>query len=339
MNRGSFFPVIGAVRQSPTGVLARAMQIALAAGALTLALPGAAQTYPERPIRMVVPFAPGGGLDILARLLGQKYLETMGQPTVVDNRTGAGGNIGADIVARAAPDGYTVLLTSTSLAVNMTLYRKLPYDAVRDFAPVSLVASVPLVLVVHPSGPKSIRELISAVKGRPDAYNYASNGAGTTSHLSGELVNILAGVHMTHIPYKGGVPATSAVAAGEAQLLFTTIPSAMPQIKAGKVRAIAVSTTQPSSALPGVPSMSTVLAGFDTDNWYALFVPAGTPRHVIARLHSQTAQALKAPDVHDFLARDGAEGIASRPEQLKTYFAAEVTKYAKLVRASKATVD
>lgn len=338
MNRAKWFPVIGVVR-GVAPACARAMKILLAMTALPLAPSAAAEVYPERPIRMVVPFAPGGGLDILARLLGQNYQETMGQATVVDNRTGAGGNIGADIVAKAAPDGYTVLLTSTSLAVNMTLYRKLPYDAMRDFAPVSLVASVPLVLVVHPSGPKSVRDLISAARAKPDAYNYASNGAGTTSHLSGELVNILAGVRMTHIPYKGGVPATSAVAAGEAQLLFTTIPSAMPQIKAGKVRAIAVSTTQPSSALPGVPPMSTVLEGFDTDNWYALFVPAGTPRHIVTRLYSETARALKSPNVHDFLARDGAEGIAGRPEQLKTYFAAEVAKYGKLVRASKATAD
>lgn len=295
--------------------------------------------YPVRPLRMVVPFAPGGGLDILARLLGQKYTEAMGQQTIIDNRTGAGGNIGADIVAKAGPDGYTLLLTSTSLAVNRTLYRKLPYDATRDLAPVSLVASVPLVMAVHPSGPRNVAELIAALKARPEAYNYSSNGAGTTSHLSGELLNILAHVHLTHVPYKGGVPATAAVATGEAYLVFTTIPSAMPQIKAGKVRAIAVSTTKPSSVLPGVPPLQSALPGFETDNWYALFVPAGTPGAIIGRLNAATVEALKAQDVRDFLARDGAEPLGSTPEQMKRYFASETAKYAKLVRASKATAE
>jgi tripartite-type tricarboxylate transporter receptor subunit TctC len=315
---------------------------AIAAAAASIVLPQAAasaQSYPTKPIRVVVPFAPGGGLDILARLLGQKFHESTAQTAIIDNRTGAGGNIGADIVAKAPPDGYTVLLTSTSLAVNASLYRKLPYDAVKDFAPVSLVASVPLVLVVSPSGPKALPEWLGAIKAKPDALNYASNGAGTTSHLSGELVNILTGARMTHVPYKGGVPATLAVAGGEANMLFTTIPSAMPQIKAGKVKALAVSTAKPSSALPGVPVMASVLPGFETDNWYGMFVPASTPRAVVARLNRETVNALKSQELRDFLARDGAEPIGGSPEQLSRYFSGEIVKYAKLVKAAKATAD
>ena len=313
----------------------RAAAIGLALGAATVF----AADYPSRPVRMVVPFAPGGGLDILARLLGQKFTPALGQQFIIDNRPGAGGNIGADIVAKAPPDGHTLLLTSTSLAVNRTLYRKLPYDAVRDFAPVSLVASVPLVLVVNPSGPKNLPELLAALKAKPDAYNFSSNGAGTTSHLSGELLNLLAHVHMTHVPYKGGVPATAAVATGEAFLLFTTIPSAMPQIRAGKVRALAVSTAEASQALPGVAPMKSALPGFETDNWYALFVPAGTPAAIVNRLHAETVRALQAQDVREFLGRDGAEPIGSTPERMKRYFAAEAAKYAKLVAASKATAE
>ncbi len=316
------------------------MKVAVLTAAFLGGMPQAsAQHYPQRPIRMVVPFAPGGGLDILGRLLAHKYTVSMGHQVIVDNRTGAGGNIGAEIVAKAAPDGHTVLLSSTSLAVNITLYKKLAYDAARDLAPVSLVASVPLVLVVNPSGPRSLLDLITAVKAKPDAYSYSSNGAGTTSHLSGELFNILTGAHLAHVPYKGGVPATVAVASGEAYMLFTTIPSAMPQIKAGKVRALAVSTAQSSSVLPGVPTVQSALTGFDTDNWYALFVPTATPRALVAKLRAETVHALRTPELREFLVRDGAEPIGSTPEHMKRYFASETVKYAKLVHAAKATAD
>jgi tripartite-type tricarboxylate transporter receptor subunit TctC len=233
-----------------------------------------------------------------------------------------------------------VLLTSTSLAVNASLYSKLPYDARKDFAPVSLIASVPLVLVVGASGPaKSLKELISLVKAKPDAYTFASNGSGTTSHLSGELLNILTGAKMTHVPYKGGVPATTSVATGETSMAFTTIPSALPLIKGGKVTAVAVSTRQASAVLPGVPTMASVVPGFETDNWYGLLVPAATPKGIVDRLNAEILQALKAQDVRDVLVREGSQPIGSTPAQFAAYFAGELTKYAKVVKASGATVN
>ncbi|HEX2828421.1 MAG TPA: tripartite tricarboxylate transporter substrate binding protein [Burkholderiales bacterium] len=297
----------------------------------------AADPYPTRPVRIVVPFAPGGGLDILARLLGLKLGDALKQTIVIDNRTGAGGNIGAEIVAKAAPDGYTLLLTSTSLAVNASLYSKLGYDARRDFAPVSLLASVPLVLVANNAIPRTLKELVAAIKAKPGAYAYASNGAGTTSHLSGELLGLLLGAKMTHVPYKGGVPAMISVAAGDTQVAFTTIPSALPFIKSAKVNAIAVSTKKPSAVLPNAPTVASVVPGFDTDNWYGLFAPAATPAGIVQRVNAETVQALKAQDVRDTLVREGSEPIGSTPQQFAAYFPAEIVKYAKVVKASGAT--
>jgi tripartite-type tricarboxylate transporter receptor subunit TctC len=309
--------------------------IACAASACVIA----AETWPTRPVRIVVPFAPGGGLDILARLLGQKFGESLKQTIVIDNRTGAGGNIGAEIVAKAAADGHTLLLTSTSLAVNATLYPKLAYDARRDFAAVSLIASVPLVLVANASGPRSLKDLVAAIKAKPDAYTYASNGAGTTSHLSGELLGLLTGSKMTHVPYKGGVPAMISVAAGETQIAFTTIPSALPFIKGGKVSALAVSTRRPSAVLSGVPTVASVVPGFDTDNWYGLFAPSATPATIVQRLNAETIQALKSQELRDVLVREGSEPIGSTPQQFATYFAGEIAKYAKVVKTSGAIAN
>jgi tripartite-type tricarboxylate transporter receptor subunit TctC len=299
----------------------------------------AAETYPTRPVRIVVPFAPGGGLDILARLLGQKLGASLKQTIVVDNRTGAGGNIGAEIVAKAAPDGHTLLLTSTSLAVNASLYSKLSYDPRRDFAPISLIASVPLVLVANPTAPRTIKELVAAIKSKPEAYAYASNGAGTTSHLSGELLGLLTGAKMTHVPYKGGVPAMISVTAGDTQLAFTTIPSALPFIKSGKVNAVAVSTRRPAAVLPNVPTVSSVVAAFDTDNWYGLLAPAATSPPIVQRVNAEALQALKSSDVRDVLIREGSEPIGSTPQEFAAYFAGEIAKYAKVVKASGATAN
>jgi tripartite-type tricarboxylate transporter receptor subunit TctC len=299
----------------------------------------AADAYPVRPVRIVVPFAPGGGLDILARLLGQKFGESMKQTIVIDNRPGAGGNIGAEIVAKAAADGYTVLLTSTSLAVNATLYSKLGYDARRDFAPVSLIASVPLVLVANASAPRTLQDLIAAIKAKPNAFTYASNGAGTTSHLSGELLGLLVGAKVTHAPYKGGVPAMISVSTGETQMAFTTIPSALPFIKSGKVNALAVSTRKPSAVLPNVPTVASAVPGFDTDNWYGLFAPAAAPQPVVQRLYGEVDRALKTPDVRQVLVREGSEPIGSTPREFAAYFPSEIAKYAKVVKASGALAN
>ncbi|MDB5927853.1 MAG: hypothetical protein JWN13_6789 [Betaproteobacteria bacterium] len=334
--------VLALSRLTIRGRLATCVAAALALSTVLPATCFAAggDTYPARPVRLVVPFAPGGGLDILARLLGQKFTDSMRQTAIVDNRTGAGGNIGAEIVAKAAPDGHTLLLTSTSLAVNASLYSQLPYDARKDFAPVSLIASVPLVLVVSASIPaRSLKELVALIKAKPGTFTFASNGSGTTSHLSGELLNILTGAKMTHVPYKGGAPATTSVATSETNMAFTTIPSAMAQIRSGKVNALAVSTQKPSSVLPGVPTMASVVPGFETDNWYGLFAPAATPRPLVERLNREVLRALKAPDLREVLMREGSEPIGSSPQFFAEYFSNELAKYAKVVKASGATVN
>jgi tripartite-type tricarboxylate transporter receptor subunit TctC len=300
----------------------------------------AADAYPTRPVRIVVPFAPGGGLDLVSRLLGQKMGEAMQQTAIIDNRTGAGGNIGAEIVAKAAPDGYTILSTSASLAVNASLYPKLNYDTRKDFAPVALVASVPHVLVVGPTAPgKTLKDLVAAIRAKPGAYTFASNGAGTTSHLSGELLNVATGAKLAHVPFKGGGPASVSVSSGETNLLITTIPTAMPQIKAGRVLPLAVTSAKPAAVLPGVPTMASVIPGYETDNWYGVFVPAATPKAIVERLNREIVQALKATEVREVLLREGSEPIGSTSEAFVTYFASEIVKYAKVVKASGATAN
>jgi tripartite-type tricarboxylate transporter receptor subunit TctC len=294
-----------------------------------------AQTWPAKPVRIVVPFAPGGGLDMQARLFGKKFYETFGQSFVVDNRTGAGGLIGAEAVARAAPDGYTILFSSASLAVNVSLYKKLAFDPVKDFDPVSWVSSVPLVLVVHPSVPvKSVPELIALAKKRAGQFNASSNGVGTTSHLSIEMLKQYAGVAVTHVPYKGGGPATTAVLSGEVDIAFVPVLSAQPFMKSGKVKVLAVTTAKRSSILPDVPTMKSFYPEFESDNWYAFFVPAGTPQDIVARLNAEILKALKAPDVIDYLSHDGADPVGSTPAELAANYRREIVKYAKLIKAA-----
>ena len=294
-----------------------------------------AQAWPAKPVRIVVPFAPGGGLDIQARLFGKKFYETFGQTFVVDNRTGAGGLIGAEAVARAAPDGYTILFSSASLAVNVSLYKKLAFDPVKDFDPVSWVSSVPLVLVVHPSVPiRSVPDLIALAKKRAGQFNAASNGVGTTSHLSIEMLKQYAGVAITHVPYKGGGPATTAVLSGEVDIAFVPVLSAQPFIKSGKVRMLAVTTARRSSVLPDVPTMKSFYPEFESDNWYAVFVPAGTPQEIVAKLNSEILKALKSPEVIDYLLHDGADPVGSTPAELAANYLREIMKYAKLIKAA-----
>jgi tripartite-type tricarboxylate transporter receptor subunit TctC len=303
----------------------------LIAGAQTVA----AQAWPSKPVRIVVPFAPGGGLDIQARLFGKKFYETFGQTFVVENRTGAGGLIGAEAVARAAPDGYTVLFSSASLAVNVSLYKKLAFDPVKDFDPVSWVSSVPLVLVVHPSVPvKSVPELVALAKKRGGQFNASSNGVGTTSHLSIEMLKQFAGVAVTHVPYKGGGPATTAVLSGEVDIAFVPVLSAQPFMKSGKVRVLAVTTAKRSSILPDVPTMRSFYPEFESDNWYAVFVPAGTPQDIVAKLNSEILKALKSPEVIDYLLHDGADPVGSTPTELAANYRREIAKYAKLIKAA-----
>ena len=313
---------------SPGGAALALIALAGAGGAW-------AQTWPAKPVRIVVPFTPGGGLDIQARLFGKKFYETLGQIFVIENRTGAGGLIGAEAVARAAPDGYTVLFSSASLAVNVSLYKKLAFDPVKDFDPVSWVSSVPLVLVVHPSVPvKNVPELVALAKKRAGQFNASSNGVGTTSHLSIEMLKQYAGVAVTHVPYKGGGPATTAVLYGEVDIAFVPVLSAQPFMKSGKVKVLAVTTARRSSILPDVPTMKSFYPEFESDNWYAFFVPAGTPQDIVAKLNAEILKALKAPDVIDYLSHDGADPVGSTPAELAANYRREIVKYAKLIKAA-----
>ena len=313
---------------------------ALAACAVVWTGAAGAQAWPGKPIRMIVPFAAGGGTDIQARLFSAKLQPALGQTVIVDNRPGGGGNIGAEIVAKAPPDGYTVLFQSASLAVNQTLYRKLNYNALRDLAPVMLVSSTPLVLVVHPSVPaKNVKELIALAKAKPDRFNFGSNSSGSTSHLAAELLKTLTGTKMTHIPYKGSGPATIALLSGEIDMLFSTMPPAVQHVRAGKMRALAVTTLKRSPVLPEVPTMSDTLEGFEMDNWYGMFFPAGTPREIITRYQAEMMKVLKDPDVRSLMATDGSEPLGSTPEEFAAYFKREVDKYAKVIQAAGAQAE
>jgi tripartite-type tricarboxylate transporter receptor subunit TctC len=317
----------------------RYLVAALAACAMVSATSADAQTWPARPIRMIVPFATGGGTDIQARLFSAKLQPMLGT-VIVDNRPGGGGNIGAELVAKAPPDGYTVLFQSASLAVNQTLYRKLNYSAVRDLAPVLLVSSTPLVLVVHPSVPaKSVKDLVTLAKANPDKLNYASTSSGTTSHLSAELFKTMTGTRITHIPYKGSGPAVTALMGGEIDMLFSPMPPTVPLVKAGRIRALAVTTLKRSPVMPDVPTMNDTLKGFESDNWYGMFFPAGTPREIINRFHAEMSKVLKDSDVRALMAKEGAEPLGSSPDEFGAYFKKEVEKYAKVIKAAGAQVD
>jgi tripartite-type tricarboxylate transporter receptor subunit TctC len=301
-----------------------------------------AQTYPTRPIRLVVPFPAGGTTDILAREVGQRLSVSLGQPVVIDNRPGAAGNIGSDLVAKSAPDGYTLLMCTVSThAINPNLYAKLPYDHVKDFAPVILVAGVPNVLEVTPSLPvNTVSDLIKLAKEKPGQINFASSGSGTSIHLSGELFKTMAGVDMTHVPYKGSAPAITDLMGGQVQVMFDNLPSSLQQIKAGKLRAIAVTSAQRAPALPNVPTIAeSGLAGFEASSWFGVVAPAGTPQAIIARINADVNQWLQSPDAKEKLLAQGAAAAGGTPEQFAAYIRTETEKWAKVVKASGAKVD
>src|SRR5665647_1547502 len=312
--------------------------------ALMLASAGAsAQSYPTKLIHLVVPYPAGGPLDIMARAIGQKLTEAWKQPVVVDNRAGAGGNIGADFVAKSAPDGYTLLMGAVAThAINPTLYGKMPYDPVKDFAPVALVAQVPNILVVNPSVPaRSVRELIELARARPGYLNFGSGSTGSTGHLAGELFNTMAGVKMVHIPYKGAAPAMADLLAGQVQLMFDNLASALPHVKAGKLRALAVTTLARSPAMPDLPTIAeSGLPGFDLSTWFGLLVPAGTPPEIVAKLNAEVVRALNAKDMRERLEKMGAEPPANNtPERFAAFIRTEAAKYAKVVKDSGAKVE
>ncbi len=301
-----------------------------------------AQNYPVKAIRFVVPFPPGGPLDISARAIGQKLTEAWKQPVIIDNRPGAGGNIGADNVAKSAPDGYTLLMGAVSThAINPNLYAKMPYDALRDFTPITLVTTVPNVLVVHPSVPaKNVRELIALAKARPGQLNFASGSTGSTGHLAGELFKVMAGVEMVHVPYKGAAPAVTDLVAGQVSLMFDNLASALPQIKAGRTRALAVTTLARSAMVSDLPTIDeSGLKGFDLSTWFGVFAPAGVPPPLLGALHREITRALDTADLRSRLAAIGAQPTPNTPEAFAAFIKAEHAKYAQVIKASGAKVD
>ena len=314
----------------------------LALALLAFASLARADDYPSRPIRFVVPYPAGGPLDTVARLLGQKVSESMKQPVIVDNRPGAGGNIGADFVAKAAPDGYTILMGAVAThAINPTLYSHIPYDPVADFMPVTQVASTPNVLVVNPSLPsKNVREFIAYAKANPGKLNFGSGSTGSAGHLAGELFKTMAGVDMTHVPYKGAGPAMQDLVAGQIQLMFDNLASSLGQIRAGKVRALAVTTAKRTSLAPDLPTIAeSGLPGFDINTWFGVFVPAKTPQPIVDRLHAEFTRALAMPDVRQKMVDLGAEPVGSTPAEFAAYIRSEKDKYARVIKASGAKVD
>lgn len=318
----------------------KAVALLLAGGLLFAATAALAQNWPVKPVRMIVPFATGGGTDIQARLFSAKLQPLLGQQVIVDNRTGAGGNIGAELVAKSPPDGYTVLFQSASLAVNASLYRKLNYNALRDFAPVMLVSSTPLILVVHPSVPaKNVKELIALAKARPGVFNFGSNSTGTTSHLASELLKTMTGTQMTHVPYKGAGQAVIALASGEIDMLITTIAAALPHMESGRMRALAVTTLKRAPSVPNLPTVDETLKGFESDNWYGLFFPAKTPEAIVSRFHAEMSKVLTDPDVRKLMENQGATPLASSPAEMADYLKREIEKYAKVIQASGARAD
>ena len=302
-----------------------------------------AQRYPEKTIRFIAPYAPGGSTDLLTRSLAQKLTEYLGQTVVADNRPGAGGNVGAEIAAKAAPDGYTILLAPVSpMAINVTLYgKKLPFNPEKDFAPITLVAKVPLVVVVNLAVPaKTLQEFIMLAKSRPGKMTYGSSGNGSSNHMTGAMLMSAALLDMVHVPYKGGGPGMIALLGGEIDMMVAQIPSSRQLHMSGKVRALALSGAKRSAALPDVPTMiESGLPGFEATSWYCVVAPAGTPKAIIDRLHAEIVKALNTPEMRQRLADDGAEVESSTPAELARFVRAEIAKWAKAVRDSGARID
>ena len=315
----------------------QALAIAVAGLALTAIAANSralAAEYPNKPVRIIVPFAPGGGTDIQARLLSGAFNDSMHQTFIVDNRTGAGGIIGAQLAVDAPPDGYTILFTTASLAVNATLYAdRMKFAMQKDLVPISWITSAPLVLSVHPNVPaKTVPELVALAKSKPAILNNGVNTIGSTSHLSAEMFKQVAGVEVGIVPYRGGGPATVALVAGEIDMLFATAPSVMPHLKSARVRALAVTTAKKASALPDLPTMNTYFPGFESDNWYAMFFPAGTPKAIVDKINGEIRKALETRGVSEFMAREGLDPVASSPAELAALIKTEIPKYAQVIR-------
>ena len=296
-----------------------------------------AQGYPSRPIRIVVPFPPGGGTDVGTRIIAQKLQESLGQSVVVENKGGAAGILGTEYTAKAAPDGYTIMMGNIGThATNVSLYRKLPYDPVKDFVPISQVAGLPMLLLVHPAvKANSVVELVALAKAKPGALNYSSSGAGGMPHVSAALFASMTGIELVHIPYKGGGPAVADLIAGHVSLSFATALESLPHVKSGRLRALAVSSARRSVAIPELPTISEAgVPGYESGSWLALFAPAGTPKEIAAKLSAEAVRIVNLPDVRERLLQQGAEPIGSTPEQLAATQLADIAKYARVIRES-----
>jgi tripartite-type tricarboxylate transporter receptor subunit TctC len=317
--------------------LASAVVLALAAPSIALA-----QAYPSKPIRLVVGVPPGGATDAVARIVGQKLSEQMGQPFIIENKGGAGGNIGAEAVAKSPPDGYTLFLAVIgTMAINQSLYKDMPFDTLRDFAPISQLTSMPQMLIVHPSVPaKSVRELIAYAKANPGKLSFASGGNGTATHLAGELFKSSAGIDMVHVPYKGNGPAMTDLVGGRVSAMFDQVASGLPQVKGGKLVALGVTTAKRSPAAPEIPAIAeSGLAGYDVTTWHGLVAPAGTPPEIVNRLQAEVVKALASADVREKFAANGIDPVSSTPQAFGEFMKGEITKWSATVKASGATVN
>ncbi|HEX2826340.1 MAG TPA: tripartite tricarboxylate transporter substrate binding protein [Burkholderiales bacterium] len=319
-----------------TAARASIVALGLCAGA-----PLAQAAYPDRPIRLVVPLAPGGTTDIVARLVAQRYTELLGQPVIVDNRPGAGGNIGNEVVARAAPDGYTLLMAAPPLVINPGLYRKIGYRAIEDYSPISLIATVPVVLAVNPALPaKSVKALIALAKASPGKYNYASSGVGGTPHLAGALFGSMAGVDLVHVPYKGSGPALSDLLGGQVHMQFSGLPPLVPFIKSGKLRALGVAGLKRTPAFPDLPTIAeSGVPGYEATSWQGLSAPARLPGDIVSRLHSTLVKIVNAPDTRARFAELGAEAVGGTPAEFARFIKTEFDKWGPVIRQTGARAD
>jgi tripartite-type tricarboxylate transporter receptor subunit TctC len=319
----------------------RALLVAVAATLTGTGFTHASTTaYPTKPIRLVVPFAAGGTTSILARLLADRMGQSLGQPVVVDNRPGAGGNVGMDLVAKSEPDGYTLLMGPIGLAINPALYAKMPFDPIKDLTPIGRYAGVPNLLVVHPSVPATnAKELVAYAKANPGKVNYASNGNGTSSHLAAEMLKSAAGIEITHVPYKGGGPAMQDLIGGQVQMLFDQMPAVLPQVESGRVRALGVSSMQRSAAAKEISAISETVPGFDMTVWFGLLAPTGTPKEVVSKLNGEMRKAIDTPDFQAQLAKMGVTPMPSSPEEFRGFIASETQRWTQVVKTSGAKID
>jgi tripartite-type tricarboxylate transporter receptor subunit TctC len=309
--------------------------LALLAGAVS------AQSYPSKPVRVVIPWPPGGSNDVVGRIVTQKVGENLGQQFIVDNRAGAAGSIGADVVAKALPDGYTLMVHSTSHVGNAHLYKKLPYDTLKDFTGVALLAAQPGALTIHPSLPvKTVKEFIALAKARPGTINYSSSGNGSAPHLSMELLVAMTGIKIVHVPYKGGAPQVTALVSGETQASLATVSTVLVHVQSGRLRALGVSSAKRSATMPDVPTIAEAgVPGYEMSPWIGVFVPTGTSKELIAKLNSEINRALKAPDVSNLLSSNALDALGGTPEEFDVRIKADYEKYAKLIKLTGAKVD